>query len=465
MKLLLKLIVLQIFWFVVVTKSKFYSGSLFIFASFLLVLLDYFLYRPNKNFSNYLTFTFILLIFGLFNDLFSYLFSLLDFSQYSVAQLSLWVVFVAYYENFKDRFLKISFPILFLISGLLGAFTYFSAYRLGGVSLVESRKLYYFLFQFMFWGGFFPLSIKIYRVDSMKDFLLDLSVVFSFDKTGFIRHQKKFNEIFKYPNALNKNALVTGGSDGIGAMVTEKLSEYGAFVTFTGRNQEKGINFQNKLSNSKFVSLDMTNWKQVDEFSKSLGELDFVVLNAGGMPDTISFNEQGVEHQCASQLVGHYLLLERLRSQNKLRENARVVFVSSGGMYLKTLDINSLFNNINYDKVATYANVKRAQVTLVEELARKDEWKNFTLMSMHPGWVETRAVKDALPGFYNLLGKRLRTPYEGADTILWCMLTQEKLETGSFYFDRKKVSPYINNYFCPNQLQRAELIKKLAEFI
>ena len=37
---------------------------------------------------------------------------------------------------------------------------------------------------------------------------------------------------------------------------------------------------------------------------------------------------------------------------------------------------------------------------------------------MHPGWVETDAVKDAIPQFYDFTKKRLRTPEQGADHSL-----------------------------------------------
>jgi dehydrogenase/reductase SDR family protein 12 len=82
--------------------------------------------------------------------------------------------------------------------------------------------------------------------------------------------------------------------------------------------------------------------------------------------------------------------------------------VSSGGMYLKKLDLDSLFNNQKYEKVSTYSNVKRAQVTLVEELSRQERWKNVQVFSMHPGWVGTYGLKEALPKFFSLMKNRLR---------------------------------------------------------
>lgn len=465
MKLASKYIFLQFFWFFVVLKGNQYSSFLIILLSLVIVFADFFIYKPHKKLLNYLQFVIFLTFAGLLNDFLSIIFNFLDFSKYSLAQLSLWIVFALYYESMKDRFSKVPFILIFFLSGIIGFFTYLSAIRMGGLILIENKKTQYLLYQFMFWGAFFPFSLKMYRVASMLDFFLDMSVIFNFDHSGFVRHQKDFSETFKYPDAKEKNALVTGGSDGIGAMVVEKLSDFGASVFFTGRNVEKGNLYQSKISNSKFFSIDMSDWSQVDELALSVPELDYVVFNAGGMPEKLTFNERGVEHQCASQLVGHFRLLTRLKDAKKLKSNARIVFVSSGGMYLKSLDIDSLFKVSQYDKVSTYANVKRAQVTLVEELAKSAEWDQFKIMSMHPGWVETKGVQDALPGFFKLMGNRLRSTYEGADTILWCLLTKKNISSGSFFFDRKKVSPYLNRFFNPTGLERSDLLQKLKNYL
>jgi dehydrogenase/reductase SDR family protein 12 len=181
------------------------------------------------------------------------------------------------------------------------------------------------------------------------------------------------------------------------------------------------------------------------------------------MPDQLSFNYQGIEFQCASQLLGHYFLFYWLHQNKKINSGARIVWVSSGGMYLKKLDLNSLFRQTDYDKVATYANVKRAQVTLVEELAKMNEFSDYNITVMHPGWVKTTGVKDALPGFFTFMNDRLRLPPEGADTIVWILLTSDKIDSGGFYFDRKKVSAYISKGFIPSEQDRKALIDEIKK--
>jgi len=169
--------------------------------------------------------------------------------------------------------------------------------------------------------------------------------------------------------------------------------------------------------------------------------LDYLVLNASGMPDKFRTNQQGIELQFASQLFGHYILSHKLAQAGKLKPGARIVWVTSGGMYLKSLDVSTIFKNDKYDKVDNYANVKRAQVTLLPFF--KKEFPNQIVTAMHPGWAATPGVDEAIPGFAKIMDGRLRTPLEGADTILWLLCSKKEIESGALYFDRKKVSPHF----------------------
>ena len=342
---------------------------------------------------------------------------------------------------------------------------YWSAYKLNAVIITNERELYYLLFVFVFWLIFFPSSIFIYYEETYWDFVLDKTVVFSFDKTGFQRHKKTFKEDSSQKDLSGKRALVTGGTSGIGGSVAKQLSRQGSIVDVTGRNDQKGKSFEVDNINCFFYNLDMSDWILIDELCKQSFCYDFIVLNAGGMPDSLIVNNFNVEHQCASQLIGHYYLIQCLNQNGKLNENAKIIWVSSGGMYLKKLDLKTLFHNENYEKVSAYANVKRAQITLTQELSKQDFWNNTKIFSMHPGWVKTDGLINAMPGFYRIIGKRLRNLDEGIDTILWLLLTEEPLNSGGFYFDRKLVSPYLSKNYNPSKEQRTELLNIIENYI
>jgi hypothetical protein len=42
---------------------------------------------------------------------------------------------------------------------------------------------------------------------------------------------------------------------------------------------------------------------------------------------------------------------------------------------------------------------------------------------MHPGWADTPGVATSLPGFRRLTAPLLRSPEQGADTIIWLSAT------------------------------------------
>jgi dehydrogenase/reductase SDR family protein 12 len=271
----------------------------------------------------------------------------------------------------------------------------------------------------------------------MKDQLLDLSIYYSFDARGFKRHAINFQKLQSL--SPQQKILITGGTSGIGLGVVKFVSSFDAEIFVTGRDEKKGQSLKNKMTN--FYKIDLADWKNLIQFAEDIpGQLDALVFNAGGMPDEFIKNEQGYEYQCASQLIGHYLLFRKLHDLGKIKAGAKIIFVSSGGMFLKKLDLNELFNPQKYDKVSAYANVKRAQVILTEVLAKEQNYQDYIFASMHPGWVDTVAVSNALPGFYQLTQKHLRRIEEGSDTINF-LISEKEITSGNFWFDRKISNP------------------------
>ncbi|KAJ2944436.1 hypothetical protein O0L34_g3774 [Tuta absoluta] len=88
---------------------------------------------------------------------------------------------------------------------------------------------------------------------------------------------------------LNKVAIVTGGSSGIGASIAAKLSAEGAFVAIVGRNQAKlaAVAEICKQKNNKpliiagDITIDDTAKKIVSETVNKFGKIDILVNNAG----------------------------------------------------------------------------------------------------------------------------------------------------------------------------------------
>ena len=294
----------------------------------------------------------------------------------------------------------------------------------------------------------------------MLNKILDASIYYSFDKSGFIRHQKSFNDTYLFKSG--SKALITGGTSGIGQAASLELSKQGVKVSITGRSSKKGEKAAKLDTNINFYQLDMSNWEEIPKFVENLETLDYIVLNAGGMPADFIQNSQGVESQFAAQLFGHYYLIQELKKKKKINIGAKIVWVTSGGMYLSKLKLDEITQvPSSYDKVGAYANVKRAQVTLLPFL--REEFKDQTVTAMHPGWVETPGVAEAIPKFDKKMEGKLRSPLEGADTILWLLGTKQKVESGKLYFDRKKVKSHLFWFTKSSEKKLKSLIDILNE--
>lgn len=281
--------------------------------------------------------------------------------------------------------------------------------------------------------------------------LLDATIVFSFDRSGFKRHCPF---PLKKVDLSRTHGIVTGASSGIGLAAAKALLSQGMSCQLIGRNLEKLENsFKSDQSglNAKYHQLDMSDLSKVYSFAIEdvKSPVDLLIHNAGDMPYSLSITEGGFEHIFASQVLAPFILTKTLADLGKLRKGCRIIFVSSGGMYLQKLDLTDLlFEKSSYNKYTAYANAKRAQVILSKLFA--EEYPQYLFSSMHPGWADTPGVRYSMPLFKKLLGKRLRSAEEGADTILW-LATAHDYSNGKFWFDRKQTKTTMLNFNKPSK--------------
>jgi NAD(P)-dependent dehydrogenase (short-subunit alcohol dehydrogenase family) len=75
---------------------------------------------------------------------------------------------------------------------------------------------------------------------------------------------------------------------------------------------------------------------------------------------------------------------------------------------------------------------------LTEHWATEMADSGVVVNAMHPGWADTPGVQDSLPGFHRLTRSILRTPEQGADTIVWLAAAAEAGKvSGKFWLDRE----------------------------
>ncbi|KAI3465430.1 hypothetical protein Pfo_022093 [Paulownia fortunei] len=298
-------------------------------------------------------------------------------------------------------------------------------------------------------------SLVMFLVKAWRSLAFGLYGYKNFTKSGLMEHSKNFRSEDMQVQIEGKNCIVTGANSGIGYATAEGLASRGATVYMVCRNKERGeaalVEIQSATGN-KNVYLEVCDISSISDvksfasrFSSKNVPIHILVNNAGLLENNRLITSEGYEMNFAVNVLGTYAMTElMLPLLEKAAPDARVITVSSGGMYTAPLMEDLQFSGNKFDGVEQYARNKRVQVALTEKWADIYKDKGIGFYSMHPGWADTPGVAKSLPGFSKSLSGKLRTNEEGADTVIWLALQpKEKLLSGGFYFDRAEAPKHL----------------------
>lgn len=243
---------------------------------------------------------------------------------------------------------------------------------------------------------------------------------------------------------------VSGATGGIGRRIAAEYARLGARVLLVGRTPDRLVSAAQYVH--EFAGCDPA---QVETIEADLADLDaardagraltvaaprlnVLINNAGALFDEYGETAAGHERTLAINLLAPYVLTEQAMGA-LIAGGGRVINMSSGGMYAKGLDIAALKPTpAAYNGLAAYARTKRALVALTQHWARRYGDEGVAINAMHPGWVDTPGVAEALPRFQRVLRPILRDARMGADTAVWLGAAQAAAGlNGAFVFDRQ----------------------------
>jgi NAD(P)-dependent dehydrogenase (short-subunit alcohol dehydrogenase family) len=281
------------------------------------------------------------------------------------------------------------------------------------------------------------------------DTLMDRTVAPGFTKLGpAVRRRLPTWPADPAPDALaGRTAAVTGATSGLGLATAEGLARLGAEVRLVVRDQERGARVRAGLEaavpGARF-SVDRCDVSDLHDVRRFVDELeverlDLLVHNAGAMPPERTESAQGHELTMSLHVLGPLLMTELLRPVLRGHDpGARVIFVTSGGMYGQALRADDPeYTQGDYSPTTAYARSKRAQVELLPVLATLWRDDRIGVHATHPGWADTPGVADSLRRFHQLTAPLLRDAAGGADTTVWLAATQPEPEPGALWHDRR----------------------------
>ena len=282
---------------------------------------------------------------------------------------------------------------------------------------------------------------------SLLDTALDLSILGGYTSVGYRIRSRGWTAL---PRMEGKVVLITGATSGLGLAAADGFARLGAEVWLAVRNRERGEaareTILEHLSDAD-VHLGLCDLSRLDSvrqfaerFTTEAPRLDVLVNNAGVLTQERELSANGIELTLATNVIGPFLLTQLLIPMLERSVPSRIVNVSSGGMYTQKLRADDLQSEQeDFDGPTVYARTKRAEVVLSEMWAQRLAGAGVTVHAMHPGWADTPGVRSSLPRFYRATRPLLRSPVQGADTIVWLGAAAEPAETsGGFWHDRRR---------------------------
>jgi NAD(P)-dependent dehydrogenase (short-subunit alcohol dehydrogenase family) len=286
-------------------------------------------------------------------------------------------------------------------------------------------------------------------ISSALDTVLDRTIAPGYGRLGLSLRRRLPDWPADPPRIDGAVVLVTGAAAGIGLAAAQGFAALGASVRVLGRSEERAAAAVDAVRRSvpgadvAPESCDLGDLHAVGAFARDFAareqRLDVLVDNAGVMPAERTTSSDGHELTFATHVLASFALTALLADLLGRSAPARVINVSSGGMYaqpLRAVDPESHADD--YSPKTFYARTKRQQVVLSELWASRLAGTGVVVHAMHPGWVDTEGVRRFMPTFHRLTAPILRSPAEGADTIVWLGAAPEPLRsTGLFWQDRR----------------------------
>ncbi|KIK00400.1 hypothetical protein K443DRAFT_100382 [Laccaria amethystina LaAM-08-1] len=236
----------------------------------------------------------------------------------------------------------------------------------------------------------------------------------------------------------SKVILVTGGNHGIGYSTVKHLARKGAKVYLGARNEEKGKAAIARLNeegiapeNAIYFPCDISTPSQAkqaaEDFMSREDRLDVLVNNAAllGVPGTPVDQIMMVNHFSTLQLTLSLLPLLKKTSE-ELDSDVRIVAVNSMGHRLsrgadsniqfKTFeDFNKDFSKDRFPYFSQYCFSKLAILLAMTVLQKKLATTPITVISVHPGTVDTFSDRLSLSRIAKFLtGLFIASPDVGA---------------------------------------------------
>lgn len=188
-------------------------------------------------------------------------------------------------------------------------------------------------------------------------------------------------------NLSGKNALITGGTHGLGMAMAEALAQAGALLIITGTTpskMEEALNYyHSKGYNAKGFLFDVTNEENAAKFveliTQEVGNIHILVNNAGIIKrePAISMPVSDFRKVIDVDLVGPFIMSQLVAKQMIERREGKII------------NICSMMSELGRNTVSAYAAAKGGLKMLTKNLATEWAKYNIQVNGIGPGYFAT----------------------------------------------------------------------------
>jgi 2-dehydro-3-deoxy-L-rhamnonate dehydrogenase (NAD+) len=231
-------------------------------------------------------------------------------------------------------------------------------------------------------------------------------------------------------------AVITGGADGLGFAIAERLHAEGAAVWLFDRDEPKAVAAAQKIgARAHAVAVDITQEAEVqaafERVFAAAGRLDVMVNSAGIVgPNNRKVTEtptDGFEQVLRINLFGSFLVCKHALVQMQKRNYGRVLLIAS---------IAGKEGNAG---MCGYSSAKAGVIGLVKSAGKEFAETGITINALAPAVVRTAMVESMEPAQVKYMTdkipmKRCGTLTEVASLASWIVSPEASFNTG-FTFD------------------------------
>jgi len=233
------------------------------------------------------------------------------------------------------------------------------------------------------------------------------------------------------PTGVERTAVVTGASSGIGLYTALGLARTGMRVVMTGRDRartEAARRFIIEHSGSDRVEIALADFSSLaevrrlaDQILAAASRLDLLVNNAGLMSPKYRFSFDGFELTFAVNHLAPFLLTNLLLDRLEASAPARIVTVASEAHRGQRINLGQLAQPRDWRALKVYGRSKLCNILFTRELGARLDGSAIVATCLHPGVVATAIGQRGGPAelVWRLMKPFLTSAEKGAETSLF----------------------------------------------